>query len=494
MKTLQRLSIVALLSLLTAAFATPASATVVGCLTIDSNNVVTDGKTCVTVEIPAYVTSIGFEAFQGSTTLTAVTFAADSQLNLIGVQAFNHATKLSSITIPEGVTKISSYAFNDTQLLSSITIPESVTVIENDAFGWTIALTEVTIPSNVTTIGSKAFRDASSLATVNFAGNAPVSVASDAFQSIKAGAVAGVCAHATGFSAPSTAWKGLTVTIATCPGLTPSLSTATSTADGFTLQISNFDLNYSWAPSVSSGLADIDPSGLVSVTGVSAGASSTLTITTSRQYYTDVAASVTASALAAPAIVAPVQPAPYSGPLLSDYSTRTPETGDEVVVSGLRLNTITSCTIDGAAVDISNHNADSFTITIPAGLKPGLKNLVITSSAGTLTVQDALTISAAAEDSSESASAVGAKGWTKKLNDSSAKIYAKDVVGAGKVQIFFNGKEIAWVNATSESDSKLRTANGSHYLVRTVDLVQGQKNVLEVYVDGIRIKRVAYSY
>ena len=149
---------------------------------------------------------------------------------------------------------------------------------------------------------------------------------------------------------------------------------------------------------------------------------------------------------------------------------------------------MTSLTIDGVTAAMSNQSEDSFTIVIPAGLEPGLKDLVITSSAGTLTVQDALTVS------SESASGVSAKGWTKKLNDSSAKIYAKDVVGVGKVQIFFNGKEIAWVNATSESDSKLRTANGAHYLVRTVELVKGQKNILEVHLDGISIKRVAYSY
>ena len=187
-------------------------------------------------------------------------------------------------------------------------------------------------------------------------------------------------------------------------------------------------------------------------------------------------------------------PAPYSGPLPTNYSDRTPAVGDEVVVSGLRLSSITSCTIDGVTAAMSNQSADRFTIVIPAGLEPGLKDLVITSSAGTLTVQDALTVSAAAEDSSEFASAVSAKGWTKKLTDSSAKIYAKDLVGVGKVQIFFNGKEIAWVRATSAGDTKLRTANGAHYLVRTVELIKGQKNILEVHLDGIRIKRAAYSY
>ena len=187
-------------------------------------------------------------------------------------------------------------------------------------------------------------------------------------------------------------------------------------------------------------------------------------------------------------------PAPYSGPLLNTYSDRNTSIGDEVIISGLRLNLVISLTIDGVTAAISNKSLDSLTIVIPAGLEPGLKDLVITSSAGTLTVQDALTVSATAEDSSEFASAVSAKGWTKKLTDSSAKIYAKDVVGVGKVQIFFNGKEIAWVRATSAGDTKLRTANGAHYLVRTVELIKGQKNILEVHLDGIRIKRAAYSY
>ena len=187
-------------------------------------------------------------------------------------------------------------------------------------------------------------------------------------------------------------------------------------------------------------------------------------------------------------------PAPYTGPLPTNYSDRTPSIGDEVIISGLRLNLVTSCTIDGVTAVMSNQSADSFTIVIPEGITSGLKDLVITSSAGTLTVQDALTISAAAEDSSESVSAVSAKGWTKKLNDSSAKIYTKDLVGAGKVQFFVNGKEVAWINATSAEDPKLRTANGAHYLVRTVYLVEGQKNVLEVWVEGVRAWRSAYSY
>ena len=84
------------------------------------------------------------------------------------------------------------------------------------------------------------------------------------------------------------------------------------------------------------------------------------------------------------------------------------------------------------------------------------------------------------------------KGWTKKLNDTEVKAYVKNVVGAGKVQIFVNGKEIAWVRAADESDPKLRKANGFNYLVRTIDLKPG-KNRIEIKVDGERVRFVTYT-
>lgn len=88
--------------------------------------------------------------------------------------------------------------------------------------------------------------------------------------------------------------------------------------------------------------------------------------------------------------------------------------------------------------------------------------------------------------------------WTKRLEgNTQAKLYAKSVVGKGKVQFYFNGKEIAWVRAVDETDPKLRVITsgpmtGANYLVRTVDLLEG-KNVLEIYVDGERVRRTSYS-
>jgi hypothetical protein len=94
----------------------------------------------------------------------------------------------------------------------------------------------------------------------------------------------------------------------------------------------------------------------------------------------------------APAAPTPTTPAPYTGPLPINYSDRTPLIGAEVTISGLRLNLVTSCTVDGVDVEISNKSADSFVIVIPEGLESGLKDLVMFGPFGKLTAQDAFTV------------------------------------------------------------------------------------------------------
>ena len=68
--------------------------------------------------------------------------------------------------------------------------------------------------------------------------------------------------------------------------LTPSFSTETGTATGFQLQLSNFDASYTWSGTNSlGGTVSIAGTGLITVTGVNPGTSSTVTITTSRTGY-----------------------------------------------------------------------------------------------------------------------------------------------------------------------------------------------------------------
>ena len=88
-------------------------------------------------------------------------------------------------------------------------------------------------------------------------------------------------------------------TSTTGSALTPTFGSTTATADGFTVQISNYSASYTWAGSATaSGSVAINGTGLVTVTGVAPGTSSTATITTTRAGYTGGSATVTGTSLA----------------------------------------------------------------------------------------------------------------------------------------------------------------------------------------------------
>ena len=68
--------------------------------------------------------------------------------------------------------------------------------------------------------------------------------------------------------------------------LTPAFATATPTIDGFTMQITNYDPAFTWSGSNSAaGVITISSTGLVTVSALAPGSSSTLNISTSRTGY-----------------------------------------------------------------------------------------------------------------------------------------------------------------------------------------------------------------
>ena len=125
-------------------------------------------------------------------------------------------------------------------------------------------------------------------------------------------------------------------TAATGSALTPTFDTPAATADGFTVQVSNHDSDYTWAVTTSAGSVAINGTGLITVTGLTPEQSATVTVTTARTGYTNGSADVTGSAATGNALT-PTFAAP-------------------------------TATADGFTVQVSNHDADySWTVTSNAG-------------------------------------------------------------------------------------------------------------------------------
>lgn len=78
--------------------------------------------------------------------------------------------------------------------------------------------------------------------------------------------------------------------------LTPTFAALTSTADGFSVQVSNYDAEFTWDVATTAGSASINGTGLIAVTGLGAGQSATITVTASRAGFNDGSAEVTGSA------------------------------------------------------------------------------------------------------------------------------------------------------------------------------------------------------
>ncbi len=134
------------------------------CLIIDGvlNSFAPAGLTEYT--IPDSVTSIGYSAFEGCSSLTSVTIP--NSVTTIGERAFYDCRSLTSVTIPDSVTSIREETFRACISLKSVTIPDSVTTIGDAAFNSCLSLKSVTIPDSVTTIEERVFYDCTSLTSV----------------------------------------------------------------------------------------------------------------------------------------------------------------------------------------------------------------------------------------------------------------------------------------------------------------------------------------
>ena len=134
------------------------------------------------IEIPATidgrsVTSIGWVAFAGCTSLTSITIP--NSVTDIGAIAFYGCTSLTSIDIPDSVTFIEQHTFRGCTSLTSINIP-GVIIIGNSAFANCTSLASINIPDSLTTISSSAFSGCTSLTSAS-GGHGVTSIEHSAF-------------------------------------------------------------------------------------------------------------------------------------------------------------------------------------------------------------------------------------------------------------------------------------------------------------------------
>lgn len=87
-------------------------------------------------------------------------------VTVIAADAFRDQTDLVSVTIPDGVSRISTRAFSGCTSLERVSIPASVGWIDRYAFFGCSSLVEIDLPDRLNRLGSYAFKNCSSLTSI----------------------------------------------------------------------------------------------------------------------------------------------------------------------------------------------------------------------------------------------------------------------------------------------------------------------------------------
>ena len=181
------------------------------------------------------------------------------------------------------------------------------------------------------------------------------------------------------------------------PALTPTFGSTTATADGFTVQISNYSSDYTWGgTATASGSVAISDTGLVTVTGVASGTSSTATITTTRTSYTGGSATVSATSIssnvatlsALTLTTATLSPTFASG--TTSYTASVVNATTSITVTPTRTQANATITVNGTAV-----TSGSASGAISLNVGANTITVVVTAQDGTTTATYTVTVTRA---------------------------------------------------------------------------------------------------
>ena len=121
------------------------------------------------IEIEEGVTTIGYYAFHGFSSLVSVKLP--STLKIISSDAFSFCTSLEEIDIPEGVERILWDAFTGCYSLKKVRLPSTLKDIRESAFSYCTSLSEITLPEGLEILDAKAFYNCTSLRRIEIPGS-----------------------------------------------------------------------------------------------------------------------------------------------------------------------------------------------------------------------------------------------------------------------------------------------------------------------------------
>lgn len=123
------------------------------------------------ITLPPLSTTVSYNSntgrfFDGCTALEEVIFDTEGTFTTLPAYSFVGATALKRVTLPAGITTVSTNAFQNCAALESIALPSGTKKIDNYAFDGCTSLVAVTGIENVTTVGTYAFRNCAALESI----------------------------------------------------------------------------------------------------------------------------------------------------------------------------------------------------------------------------------------------------------------------------------------------------------------------------------------